>query len=241
MYAYTDEMYHAAMNVLDARADQLGYENSEELYHHGILGMKWGVRKYQNEDGSLTPEGERRYRSLSKGEKLGKMNSTQNARTGNTIGFTAGGIVGAPIGILAGKGLSNKENKRLSDLSDKEAEKEEKYVKEGMRSSYKASRTVGHGLLGYIGGSAVGSALGTIGGLALMSATGDPRTAAGAIYAGAGLGSIGGMALGAVRGYKTADSKFEERYDKWNNDPNFAYQKRTKEELAEYDRKHANR
>lgn len=32
-----------------------------ELYHHGIKGQKWGVRRFQNEDGSLTPAGERRY------------------------------------------------------------------------------------------------------------------------------------------------------------------------------------
>lgn len=31
-----------------------------ELYHHGIKGMKWGVRRYQNEDGSLTEEGQKR-------------------------------------------------------------------------------------------------------------------------------------------------------------------------------------
>ena len=33
----------------------------DELYHHGVRGMKWGVRRYQNKDGSLTPRGKKRY------------------------------------------------------------------------------------------------------------------------------------------------------------------------------------
>lgn len=34
---------------------------SNYLAHHGILGQKWGIRKYQNPDGSLTEEGRKRY------------------------------------------------------------------------------------------------------------------------------------------------------------------------------------
>ena len=35
--------------------------NPQELYHWGIRGMRWGVRRYQNKDGTLTPRGEKRY------------------------------------------------------------------------------------------------------------------------------------------------------------------------------------
>ena len=35
--------------------------NNTELLHTGVKGMKWGVRRYQNKDGSLTPLGKKRY------------------------------------------------------------------------------------------------------------------------------------------------------------------------------------
>ena len=35
--------------------------NQNELYHHGIKGMRWGVRRFQNKDGTLTSAGKKRY------------------------------------------------------------------------------------------------------------------------------------------------------------------------------------
>lgn len=44
-----------------------GMRYTDSLAHHGILGQKWGIRRYQNPDGSLTPEGRARYlKSLNK-------------------------------------------------------------------------------------------------------------------------------------------------------------------------------
>lgn len=48
----------------------------DSLQHHGILGQKWGVRRYQNKDGTLTAAGKRHIQSLEKKDmKWAKKNS----------------------------------------------------------------------------------------------------------------------------------------------------------------------
>lgn len=41
------------------------YKGNDELYHWGIKGMRWGIRRYQNKDGSLTPAGKKRLKAES--------------------------------------------------------------------------------------------------------------------------------------------------------------------------------
>ena len=49
--------------------DLLPDEWTEEVWHYGIKGMKWGVRRYQNEDGTLTPAGKKHKIELSDNRK----------------------------------------------------------------------------------------------------------------------------------------------------------------------------
>ena len=74
---------------------------SDELCHSGIKGQKWGVRRYQNEDGSLTPEGRKRYgvgervrSALSKGNSYAKDGAYKTASTAKKIGRGISNTIG---------------------------------------------------------------------------------------------------------------------------------------------------
>lgn len=56
---------------------------NDELYHHGIKGQRWGVRRFQNADGSLTSAGRQRYTTDSKG-RIQDNNSPMNQLNRNT-------------------------------------------------------------------------------------------------------------------------------------------------------------
>lgn len=63
------------------------YNYSDELYHHGIKGQRWGIRRYQNKDGTLTPAGKKRAAKLESeyekvtGKKMGDASQTSSKKS----------------------------------------------------------------------------------------------------------------------------------------------------------------
>lgn len=56
------------------------------IVHYGIFGMKWGIRRYQNKDGSLTPAGKKRLEKLDKEREalIGNQSSKDSSSSSST-------------------------------------------------------------------------------------------------------------------------------------------------------------
>lgn len=102
---------------------------NEELYHHGILGQRWGVRRFQNKDGTLTSEGKQHYnksKAKSENEDSKEKGLTEqqkrNIKIGAAVAATAlvavGGVYLYKTGTLQkiGKSALNGDFVRSSKL-----------------------------------------------------------------------------------------------------------------------------
>ncbi len=68
--------------------------SNNELYHHGVKGQKWGVRRYQNPDGTLTPAGRKRYGAAGDKLKYEEFNRFQKKQENIASGLTVASLFG---------------------------------------------------------------------------------------------------------------------------------------------------
>ena len=59
--------------------------DDKTLVHWGIKGMKWGVRRYQNSDGSLTPAGKKRYSDSDQEDSIKNMSEEELRKRTNRL------------------------------------------------------------------------------------------------------------------------------------------------------------
>ena len=87
--------------------------SGEDIRHYGIKGQQWGVRRYQNEDGSLTPAGKERYNDSNGGGRSGGLKGVKATQAGGLDNYIKSGTKNVPFSVAATYGLP-KENKTAS-------------------------------------------------------------------------------------------------------------------------------
>jgi DNA-binding transcriptional regulator of glucitol operon len=95
------------------------------LEHHGILGMKWGIRRYQNKDGSLTPEGRARYGDVLTKKQMQGYIKDYNLRTGSNKTINKNTVFKTPNGMYDYKGRKMNTETTVEDPMNKTEKKTE--------------------------------------------------------------------------------------------------------------------
>ena len=78
---------------------------NNELSHHGIKGQKWGIRRFQNKDGTRTEAGKKRYRTSNRtanknSDSLGEKYIAKALMRGQTYGDISDELVGIGVGVV---------------------------------------------------------------------------------------------------------------------------------------------
>lgn len=110
--------------------------SSDYLMHFGIKGQKWGVRRYQNEDGSLTADGKKRYaRDLRRLNQLRKNEKRQLDR----VTRREKKLYSAKYGWFGSESKAYKAERRLHESRISY----DKYVKRGKKKALQIQKTFG--------------------------------------------------------------------------------------------------